>query len=365
MIRRLTLINFMSHEHTVLDLTDGVNVLIGPNNCGKSAVVEALRAVCENSRGNYMIRHGEKECRVIVETGEGDVIEWRRKQKNASYVLNGKPVHRLHQPENLQQLLKMPLVEARDGGHTFDVHLGLQKEPIFLINQSGSRIATFFATASDAHYLLQMQEQHRKNVRENKTRVGHLQGEIKKEDATLKNFAPLPGIEKQINEQREQCRKLEIGVEKMGQLRDQLRELEKQQQQLRQFRKSKQVLQHLESPPELFPVGTLAEKTRSLDQLRHQVEIQKRRLAVLETLVQPPEINDLTKLRDRVQQLTDKRKELKTFQTREESIQKDLEACREKLRRYARQQPTCPQCQRPWSENELFELMEKGESHVA
>ena len=47
MIRRITLINFMAHEHTVLELTDGVNVLIGPNNCGKSAVVEAIRAVCE------------------------------------------------------------------------------------------------------------------------------------------------------------------------------------------------------------------------------------------------------------------------------------------------------------------------------
>lgn len=33
MIRRITLINFMSHEHTVLDLSDGVNVLLGHTIC--------------------------------------------------------------------------------------------------------------------------------------------------------------------------------------------------------------------------------------------------------------------------------------------------------------------------------------------
>ena len=45
MIRRLELRNFMSHQHTVLDLNDGLTVLVGENNCGKSAVVSALQVL--------------------------------------------------------------------------------------------------------------------------------------------------------------------------------------------------------------------------------------------------------------------------------------------------------------------------------
>ncbi len=43
MLRRIILESFMSHAHTVIDLADGLTVLTGPNNCGKSAVVAALR----------------------------------------------------------------------------------------------------------------------------------------------------------------------------------------------------------------------------------------------------------------------------------------------------------------------------------
>jgi chromosome segregation ATPase len=40
MLKRIELINFMSHKHMVLDLAPGLSVLVGPNNCGKSAVVQ-------------------------------------------------------------------------------------------------------------------------------------------------------------------------------------------------------------------------------------------------------------------------------------------------------------------------------------
>ena len=41
MIRRITLINFMSHVNSVIDLADGLTVLVGPNNSGKSTLLQA------------------------------------------------------------------------------------------------------------------------------------------------------------------------------------------------------------------------------------------------------------------------------------------------------------------------------------
>ena len=54
---------------------EGLTVIAGENNCGKSAIVTAIQCVCFNATGNYMVRHGEKECRVIVETDDGHVVD--------------------------------------------------------------------------------------------------------------------------------------------------------------------------------------------------------------------------------------------------------------------------------------------------
>ena len=84
MITRIELTNFMSHEHTVLEPAPGLTVLVGPNNCGKSAVVAALQILAYNDSSKYVVRHGEKECTVRVETDDGHLIQWRRRRDSPS-----------------------------------------------------------------------------------------------------------------------------------------------------------------------------------------------------------------------------------------------------------------------------------------
>ena len=52
MIKRIALDNYMSHSHTVIGPADGLTILLGENNCGKSAVVSALQTLCTNGRGD-------------------------------------------------------------------------------------------------------------------------------------------------------------------------------------------------------------------------------------------------------------------------------------------------------------------------
>src|SRR4051795_2817119 len=93
-LTRIELTNFMSHEHTVIEPAAGLTVLVGPNNCGKSAVVAALQILCHNDNSTYVLRHGEKECSVKVETDDGHIIEWRRKT-SPSYRIDGDLFDRL------------------------------------------------------------------------------------------------------------------------------------------------------------------------------------------------------------------------------------------------------------------------------
>src|SRR5690349_5202862 len=106
----------MSHRKTVIEPSAGLTVLIGPNNCGKSAFVAALQILCHNENSTYVKRHGEKECAVVVQTSEGHVIEWRRKN-SPRYIINGVEHSRLGNagvPAELHALLRLPLVADED-----------------------------------------------------------------------------------------------------------------------------------------------------------------------------------------------------------------------------------------------------------
>ena len=50
---------------------------------------------------------------MILETGEGDTIEWRRRKKGSSYVINGEEVHRGRVPDKLNAMLRMQKVEVK------------------------------------------------------------------------------------------------------------------------------------------------------------------------------------------------------------------------------------------------------------
>jgi exonuclease SbcC len=166
-IRRITLENYMSHARTVIEPAAGLTVLIGPNNCGKSAVVSALETLARSTRGDFMVRHGEKGCSVTVATDDGHVVTWKRKKGTVSFEIDGREVHR-DVPDDLHEHLKLPLVDSPRGGEPFDVHFGQQKSPIFLLNEPDSRAATFFSASSDAGRLLEIQDRHREKVRDRK-----------------------------------------------------------------------------------------------------------------------------------------------------------------------------------------------------
>ena len=196
MIKRIVLENYMSHARTVIEPADGLTVLVGPNNCGKSAVVSALQTLCYNRVGDFMVRHGAKESSVTVETGDGHTLAWRRKGKVVSYVVDGREVYRLQRapPEDLHEHLRLPRVKSADGSDEFDIHFGEQKAPIFLLNDPDSRAATFFASSSDAEKLLEMQRRHREQVAAAKADAKRLGKEIESIDQVLTFLAPVPDV---------------------------------------------------------------------------------------------------------------------------------------------------------------------------
>ncbi len=74
-IQKLVLENFISHAHTEIEFTQGVNIIVGHNGAGKSSIIDGIKlALFGESRGKYiqdMVKKGKRESSVYLEFSFG------------------------------------------------------------------------------------------------------------------------------------------------------------------------------------------------------------------------------------------------------------------------------------------------------
>ena len=87
-IEKVILENFQSHKYSVLEFDDQLNVILGPSDSGKTAILRGIRwALYNEPSGDYFIREGEQECSVTIVFNDGTKIKrYRSKSKNAYFL---------------------------------------------------------------------------------------------------------------------------------------------------------------------------------------------------------------------------------------------------------------------------------------
>lgn len=83
-IKKITLENFQSHKFTELELIEGLNIIVGPSDSGKTAIIRALKwALYNEPSGDFFIREGETQTSVSIEFNDNTkLIRMRGKSKN-------------------------------------------------------------------------------------------------------------------------------------------------------------------------------------------------------------------------------------------------------------------------------------------
>ena len=297
MITRIELVNFMSHAHTVIEPAAGLTVLVGPNNIGKSAVVAALQILCHNENSTYVLRHGEKECSVTIQTDDNHTIEWRRKT-SPSYVIDGQTFDRLRNsglPDELHLALRLPKVDG-GGDADFDVHFGAQKAPIFLLASSPANAARFFASSSDAIRLMTIQKLHKEKLSEAQREKVRLEGQSRKLNAELEVLEPVIGVERRLDQ-------AECSYEELLQAEAWFSEANQREAALAaqlaaeiELAARETALRPLSSPPALFPTGPLEKLTRELESAIKRYEDGKSHTDLLAELPPVPQLSSTENL---------------------------------------------------------------------
>jgi hypothetical protein len=312
MLRKIILENFMSHGRTEIELADGLTVLTGPNNCGKSAVVAALQILATNGRTTHVMRHGAKTCRITVETDDNHTVVWERKNSTVKYTLDGEDIHRVgaSTPDRLHDLLRLDRVEA-DTGKTkqdYDIHFGEQKSPVFLLGETGSRAASFFASSSDASRLVEMQHRHRSNLREKRSEAKRLESERVGNEKRLKAFLPLDQIMVSVakaDAMQQQAVSDAGRIERLGILISALGLATKNSQRLHLDQQCLSRIDQTETTPGTLNRDSdrkakLSDLISKLSSLAEQKRSLQRQDAAFKRLASSPNQHDVQSLRDRI-----------------------------------------------------------------
>lgn len=136
MISKIILTNFEGHKNSVIELSDGVNIIAGESNAGKSSIFRALRFVFLNEPGGEeFINFDSDFCEVVVEYNNHTIT--RRKARNNKenlYKLNDKEFKAFGQsvPKEIQQALQL---------NEINFEWQFDKRP-FLISETGGHIAS-------------------------------------------------------------------------------------------------------------------------------------------------------------------------------------------------------------------------------
>ena len=91
MLKSIELWDFESHEHTLIDdLSEGLNLIVGESNAGKTAIIRGLRLVAYNEFDPDSLRVGAKHCIVKVTTDKGIVKVTRGPKDNLWEIWEGR-----------------------------------------------------------------------------------------------------------------------------------------------------------------------------------------------------------------------------------------------------------------------------------
>lgn len=139
MISIITLTNVLSHKETTLHLSPGVNIIVGPTDTGKSAIVKGLKWVIFNRPLGDGLRSswgGDTKVELIVDGEFGPYIKRIKTDNSNMYILEGDvkfSALKGEVPEEVAKMLNMS-----------EINVQTQFDPHFLLSKSSGEVAQYF-----------------------------------------------------------------------------------------------------------------------------------------------------------------------------------------------------------------------------
>lgn len=203
-IKSIIIKNFQSHRKTILNLDDGVNVVVGPSDVGKTAILRAIGWVFFNEpSGDAFIRLGEKEASVEIKYNDGFSVKRIRNKSFNGYHINHPDYDEVKKlsgfgsgvPDEVMDITgvrKFQITDDLNSSITYQTQL----EGAFLLSQSKDKKAKAIGAISNVNIIDRALKLGKSYSKDYRRIVKESEDEIESIDEKLKEFENLD-IEKE------------------------------------------------------------------------------------------------------------------------------------------------------------------------
>jgi len=251
-------------------------------------------------------------------------------------------------------------VETEASSADFDIHFGTQKEPLFLIDRPERDAALFFASSSDTRLLMEMQQLHKKRVKEAKRARTELSDAIARHERELAALAPTAEIDATLATLDERFELLRAAEKELARLRSVRSELRRREAERDRHRRRHGALSALEAPPALVDEEPLQSLIRRLARLRAQKKMLAARDTAFGALQPPPTLEDPAPLAATVRRLRELRRAARQRADELDRAEQRLAASAAAIEDFVDANPTCPTC---GGALDPARLIERGHAH--
>ena len=191
-IKQVKLNNFQDHKETTVDFTDGVNLIVGSSDAGKSAILRAINFVFQNDlRGNSFIRVGTTECSVTLVFSDGVEITRLKSTDANNYILTDEKgeTHVFSKvastvPEQIQKYLGNPPLDDKKR----PIAYADQMANLFLVDLNSSDLPRTLSELTGIQHIQTAAETLGKNARSYDRSIKERNEKIKKLNDDLVNY---------------------------------------------------------------------------------------------------------------------------------------------------------------------------------
>lgn len=216
MITSIILHGFQSHVDTTIHLGPGLNVITGPSDSGKTAILRSFKWVAVNEpTGESFVNHGTGEAIVTIKTTAGDITK-TRKGKKTTYEVNGTIYEKSEVPDEVKEILGIEYQSFAD----FEVLLNIaaQLEKPFLLGEPPSTGAKVLGKLANAEVI-------DRSIRKNSKAIYNLNSDRQKAEReiitlveSLQNYTELETVEKCLEMCQSIAQDIDTKKSKLGSL---------------------------------------------------------------------------------------------------------------------------------------------------
>lgn len=225
-IKKIILENFQSHKYSVIELDERMNVIVGPSDSGKSAIIRGLKWVLFNEpSGTYFIREGEKECSVTIEFNDRTSLKRIRSKTKNSYILINNSGEEITF-EGFGSTIPTEIIEAigikkiyLDSSASSYINLGEQLEGPFLLSEKTSTRASAIGRLVGVNIVDEALREVLKDIRA----LNISRKSLEDNNTALKNEIEAYAYLNDIRESYDKAREIESNIKKKSDLLNKLK----------------------------------------------------------------------------------------------------------------------------------------------